>query len=227
MDMSIAAEGSLWSRLASRSGFTSVSHIFVMEWAAVLRDIVIGLLIAGAVGAWVPGLVLAAPLPDRPSARRQDLGAADRPAGRDPELRLLDRQRPARRGAVERRDQLRRGRQLHLRRPDHPADPGDLPEVLRHADGGFPVRHVLRCQCRRRIRHRDRFSAHRAVPGGPRHAKVENAELAWNYTTFLNIAFLILAAVLVVRFLRTGGMPMLRMMGGSPDSAEHDHEGQA
>ena len=28
--------------------------MFVMEWAAVLRDIVIGLLIAGAVAAWVP-----------------------------------------------------------------------------------------------------------------------------------------------------------------------------
>ena len=54
MDMSVKAEGSLWSRLSSAEGFTSVSHIFVMEWAAVLRDIVLGLLIAGAVGAWVP-----------------------------------------------------------------------------------------------------------------------------------------------------------------------------
>lgn len=31
-----------------------MSQIFVMEWAVVLRDIVIGLLIAGAVAAWVP-----------------------------------------------------------------------------------------------------------------------------------------------------------------------------
>jgi len=29
--------------------------------------------------------------------------------------------------------------------------------------------------------------------------------------------------VLIARFLRTGGLPMLRMMGGSPD-AEHDLE---
>ena len=42
-------------------------------------------------------------------------------------------------------------------------------------------------------------------------------------TTWLNIAFLILAAALVVRFARTGGLAMLRMMGGSPDSHEHDH----
>src|SRR6478736_5101336 len=54
MDMSIAGGRSLWRRLASRDGFTSVSHIFVMEWAAVLRDIAIGLLIAGAAAAWIP-----------------------------------------------------------------------------------------------------------------------------------------------------------------------------
>ena len=35
-------------------GLTAVSHVFVMEWLAVLRDIVAGLLIAGAVAAWVP-----------------------------------------------------------------------------------------------------------------------------------------------------------------------------
>ena len=54
MDMSVHDGGSLLRRLTSAKGFTSVSHIFVMEWAAVLRDIVIGLLIAGAVAAWVP-----------------------------------------------------------------------------------------------------------------------------------------------------------------------------
>ena len=54
MDMTIPGEGGLWQRLRSRQAFTSVSHIFVMEWAAVIRDIVIGLLIAGAVAAWVP-----------------------------------------------------------------------------------------------------------------------------------------------------------------------------
>lgn len=43
------------------------------------------------------------------------------------------------------------------------------------------------------------------------------AQLSWNYTTFLNIAFLILATALVIRFLRTDGMGMLKMMGGGPD----------
>ena len=54
MDMSIDGDASFVRRIFSPRGLTSVSHIFVMEWAAVLRDIVIGLLIAGAVSAWVP-----------------------------------------------------------------------------------------------------------------------------------------------------------------------------
>ena len=54
MDMSMRSGGGFWRRLVSRDGYTAVSHIFVMEWAAVIRDVVIGLLIAGAVGAWVP-----------------------------------------------------------------------------------------------------------------------------------------------------------------------------
>jgi uncharacterized protein len=50
----------------------------------------------------------------------------------------------------------------------------------------------------------------------------------WNYTTWLNIVFLALAAVLMVRFVRTGGMAMMRMMGGGPDDmAEHGHDGMA
>ncbi|MEE4546644.1 permease [Streptomyces sp. V4-01] len=54
MDMSVRREGSFARRLGSPEGFTSVAHVFVMEWAAILRDLVIGLLIAGAIAAWVP-----------------------------------------------------------------------------------------------------------------------------------------------------------------------------
>jgi uncharacterized protein len=45
---------------------------------------------------------------------------------------------------------------------------------------------------------------------------VVEASVTWNYTTILNLFFLTLAAVLVVRFLRTGGPAMLKMMGGPP-----------
>ncbi len=68
-------------------------------------------------------------------------------------------------------------------------------------------------------------------------ATIPTDGVRWNYTTWLNIAFLLLAAALLARFFRTGGAAMLRMMGGAPggdtpeapdtsDGAGH-HHGQA
>src|SRR5712671_5356433 len=54
MDMSVTEGGTLWQRLTSERGLTAISHYFVMDWAAVWLDIVGGLLIAGALAAWVP-----------------------------------------------------------------------------------------------------------------------------------------------------------------------------
>jgi uncharacterized membrane protein YraQ (UPF0718 family) len=53
MDMSVAG-GFLWQRITSQQGLTAISHYFVMDWASVWLDIVGGLLIAGALAAWVP-----------------------------------------------------------------------------------------------------------------------------------------------------------------------------
>jgi len=54
MDMSVEQGGSLWQRLMSSAGITATSHYFVMDVLAVWKDIVGGLLIAGALAAWVP-----------------------------------------------------------------------------------------------------------------------------------------------------------------------------
>jgi len=56
-----------------------------------------------------------------------------------------------------------------------------------------------------------------------RAAKVAEQGIQWNYTTVLNIVFLLLAAALLVRFYRSGGGPMLKMMGGGPDGHAHSH----
>jgi uncharacterized protein len=56
-----------------------------------------------------------------------------------------------------------------------------------------------------------------------RSATVLEAGISWNYTTWLNIVFLALATVLMIRFLRTGGPAMLPMMGGRPDGGQHQH----
>ncbi len=46
--------------------------------------------------------------------------------------------------------------------------------------------------------------------------------IQWNYTTVLNIIFLLLAAVLVLRFIRTGGLPMLGMMDTPEKEMAHE-----
>src|SRR5207244_6453813 len=52
MDMSVTG-GPIWRRITSPRGFTAISHSFVMDWAAIWVDIAGGLLIAGALAAWV------------------------------------------------------------------------------------------------------------------------------------------------------------------------------
>jgi hypothetical protein len=65
------------------------------------------------------------------------------------------------------------------------------------------------------------FGAAGLVPA-TRAANVADLGFAWNYTTWLNLGFLVLAAVLVWRFLRTGGPAMLRQMEHAP-AGEHAH----
>ena len=51
-----------------------------------------------------------------------------------------------------------------------------------------------------------------------------HSTIGWDCTTWLNIVFLAVAAVLVLWFFHSGSGPMLRMMGGSPDGErEHEH----
>ncbi len=53
MDMS--AQGGSWlARLRSPEAFKAISNIFVMEWAAVLGDIALGLVLSGCIATWVP-----------------------------------------------------------------------------------------------------------------------------------------------------------------------------
>ena len=58
-----------------------------------------------------------------------------------------------------------------------------------------------------------------------RNAQVLESHISWNYTSVLNVIFLMLAAVLLWRFFRTGGRQMLGMMNGAPagPTSEHAH----
>ena len=50
MDMSLSG-GSVISRASSPKGFTAISHFYLMDWASIWPDIVLGLLISGALAA--------------------------------------------------------------------------------------------------------------------------------------------------------------------------------
>lgn len=53
MDM-LQDKGTLFQKVTTKQGVTSISHYFVMDWISVWKDITLGLLIAGALAAWVP-----------------------------------------------------------------------------------------------------------------------------------------------------------------------------
>src|SRR5580700_7334613 len=169
MDMSVQRPGSFASRLFSRDGYTAVAHVFVMEWSAILKDLIIGLVAAGAIAAWVPdrfwrvffiaGHPLAAKI----------WGPLIGPA-----VAIIS----------------------------FVCSIGNVPLAVVLWKGGII------------------FGSLGLIPD-PARAKIPDQGVSWDYTSWLNIVFLILAAALIIRFVRTGGVAMLRMMGGSPDN--HDH----
>jgi uncharacterized membrane protein YraQ (UPF0718 family) len=223
MDMSITEGGSLYKRLTSPKGFTAVSHIFVMEWAAVLRDIVLGLLIAGAIAAWVPETFWQTFfLVDHPLLAKI-WGPIVGPIvailsfvcsiGNVPLAAVLWNGGISFGGVVSFifADLLIIPILIIYRKYYGTRMAAFLAATFYVASvvAGYIVEIV--------------FGLAHLVPS-TRNARVEMASISWNYTTYLNIAFLLLTAVLLVRFFRTGGMDMMKMMGGSPDDmAGHDH----
>jgi len=210
MDMSVTG-GSLWSRIRSPKGFAAISHYFVMDWVSVGKDIAAGLLIAGALGAWVPasfwqGFFLV----DHPLLARL-WGPLVGPLvamlsfvcsiGNVPLAAVLWNGGISFGGVIAfifadlivlpilniYRKYYGRRMSLFLLGTFY----------LTMAAAGLAVDLV--------------FEALGLVPQ-TRNAKVVEASFTLNYTTVLNLLFLLLAAVLVVRFLRTKGLEMLRMM---------------
>jgi uncharacterized membrane protein YraQ (UPF0718 family) len=221
----VQGDRSFWRRLLSRDGLTSVSHVFVMEWAAVLRDLIIGLLIAGAIAAWVPDSFWKIFfITDHPT-----LSALWGPIvgpivsivsfvcsiGNVPLAAVLWNGGISFGGVIAFifADLLILPI-LNIYRKYYGT------KMMMILLGTFYVSMVAAGYLVELL-----FGAAGLIPTG-RNAMVMNAGISWNYTTWLNIAFLALAAALVTRFVATGGLPMLRMMGGSPDTADqhhHDH----
>jgi uncharacterized membrane protein YraQ (UPF0718 family) len=222
MDMSIGGQGSFVRRLFSRDGFTSVAHIFVMEWAAILRDLVAGLLIAGAIAAWVPDSFWHTFfLADHPLAAKL-VGPLVGPLVAVATFVCSIGNVPL--AVVLWKGGISFGGVIAFIYADLLILP--ILNIYRKYYGARTAGFLLVT-----------FFAAMAVAGyivefafgglglipDQADAKIPDDGITWNYTTWLNIVFLLLAASLVVRFLRSGGPAMLRMMGGSPDRDEPDH----
>jgi uncharacterized membrane protein YraQ (UPF0718 family) len=220
MDMSVQREGSFWRRLLSGEGFTSVSHVFVMEWSAILRDLILGLLIAGTIAAWVP------------ESFWQHFFFTDHPVlstlwgpivgpivaivsfvcsiGNVPLAAVLWNGGISFGGVVAFIfADLLIIPILNIYRKYYGT------AMMLTLLGTFYAAMIAAGYVVELI-----FGATNLIPS-QRRATVMQSEISWNYTTWLNIVFLVIATALVIRFVATNGMPMLRMMGGSPD-AEHE-----
>ncbi|MGB9377745.1 MAG: permease [Mycobacteriales bacterium] len=225
MDMSVPTTGPIWRRVLSPAGFTSTSQYFAMDWAAVYRDVFGGLLLAGAAAAWVPATFWQGLFLENHHLLATLWGPIIGPVvallsfvcsiGNVPLAAVLWNGGISFGGVVS----------------FIFADLIIIPIILIYRKyygtkmalritGTFYLAMVVAGYLVELV-----FTPLGLVPA-KRNAHVLEAGISWNYTTCLNIAFLALAAALVWRFVRTGGLPMLRMMGGDPD-AGHDEDEHA
>ncbi|MDP9325442.1 MAG: permease [Candidatus Dormibacteraeota bacterium] len=233
MDMSVK-EGPFLRRAFSPQAFTAVAHYFWMDIASIWTDLLIGFLIAGALEAWVPGTVWRSLfLSDQP-ALANIWGPIIGPlvamftfvcsVGNIPLAAVLWN------GGIS------------------------FGGVIAFIFGDLiilPILNIYRKYYGRRmmvylfvVSYLAMVLAGLLVELGfqvtgqvPQFFTVEafRSQPSLDYTFYINLAFLVLAVVLGVRFLRTGGPEMLKMMDISPqemaamhgggDHAGHDHGG--
>jgi uncharacterized protein len=211
MDMSVQEQGSLWQRLRSPQGFTATASYFVMDWASVWVDIVGGLLIAGALAAWVPDSFWRSLFFTSHHTIAKLWGPLIGPLIAVLSFVCSIGNVPL--AAVLWNGGISFGGVLAFIFADLIILP--ILDIYRRYYGWRTAAFLLAT-----------FYATMVAAGliveflfqglsltrTQRNARIEMASVHWNYTTILNIIFVAIAIVLVWRFVRTGGLPMLRMM---------------
>jgi hypothetical protein len=222
MDMSVSG-GSLTSRIVSDRGLTAISHYFVMDWAAIWKDIVIGLLIAGTLAAWVPETFWQSFFLVEHPVLAKIWGPLIGPLVAVLSFVCSIGNVPL--AAVLWNGGISFGGVASFIYADLIVLP--ILNIYRKYYGPKMTLYLVvtfyAAMVAAGLIVELLFGVLGLIPD-EREAKVVEASVSWNYTTFLNIVFLVLSALLVARFLRTGGPAMLRMMDMAPEdpvSREH------
>lgn len=229
MDMSVEG-GSFWQKLWSSRGLTAISHYFVMDWASVWVDIALGLLIAGAIAAWVPeSFWQAFFLESNPT-----LASIEGPL-LGPLVAIISfvcsvGNVPL--AAVLWRGGISFGGVVSFIFADLIVLP--ILDIYRKYYGWRVMGYILVTFYITMAAAGYVVEALFAALGIIPHDRTVTAiteGVSWNYTTILNIIFLAIALLLVIRFVRTGGQAMLRMMKMPEHGMDHhgnmkemDHE---
>jgi len=216
MDMSMS-DGSLAARIFSGRGFTAISHYFVMDGVAVWQDVAGGFLIAGALAAWVPNSFWRAAFLSGDPALARIEGPLVGPLVAIVSFVCSVGNVPL--AAVLWRGGISFGGVASFIFADLIVLP--ILDIYRRYYGGRVALYILATfyvtMAAAGYAVEFLFGVLGIVPTDRAVALIDQAP-SWNYTSILNIAFLVLAAVLVWRFARSGGMAMLRIMN-VPESA--------
>ena len=219
MDMTVA-DGPLLQRLVSQQALTSVSHYFFMNVYGLWWDLLLGFLIAGAIGAWVPTAVWShlffgggGFLPALSSALIGPLIALLSyvcSVGNVPLAAVLWRNGIGFGGAIA----FIFGDLIIL----------PIINIYRKYYGGHVAAYLLVVSYLTMVVAGlgvgALFSALGWVPS-QRNVTAFSTSVSFDPTTYLDIVMLAVIALLAVRFLRTGGIGMLRMMAMPSDHPMH------
>jgi uncharacterized membrane protein YraQ (UPF0718 family) len=220
MDMSVENDRPLWRRVTSPSGFTATANYFVMDWVAVARDVFGGLLIAGMLAAWVPDSFWQGFFFENHHTLAKFWGPLVGPAVAILSFVCSIGNVPL--AAVLWNGGISFGGVLSFIFADLIILP--ILNIYRRYYGwrmaGFLLVTFYATMVLAGLAIEFLFEGI-GIERHARDAKVMMASVTWNYTTFLNIPFLLLAAVLLWRYFRRGGgWAMLREMN-VPLSGEH------
>jgi hypothetical protein len=231
MDMSIHG-GTIWQRMISDQGRTAISHFFVMDWTSLWLDIGGGLLIAGALAAWVPREFWQAFFLQGHPILAKLWGPAVGPIVAILSFVCSVGNVPL--AAVLWNGGISFGGVIAFLFADLIVLP--ILDIYRKYYGlkisAFLLAVLYLSMALAALAVEFIFGVFHLIPQ-QRHLEMVKESIRWNYTTILNIIFLALAMLLVIRFLRTGGPAMLRMMSGSGGHEDnhskgaHRHHGHA